>query len=292
MNIYQRTNFILSFLFCLIASTSAYASELDTQRVVFSSDKPAVEYRLTLSALKTVNAAVVAERDVLIEGQLNRTTYEFISGQKQSEAWSMLTKELRFSDYRELFSCDGLSCGSSNAWANNRFGIKQLYGLDQTQKYRAFALESEGAVEYLIVYFVKRGNKRIYAQVDKLVSENTSQRIAESSSTILRLIEKQGFYSLPVDSNSGFSEVSIELLVKALKTRPITKFYVVGHCNEHRKYEENLACSESYAQQLTSVLIEQGVSERRLDVKWVANLAPRQALGNARVELVVLGAGF
>ena len=145
------------FVFCFLPQF-LMASELDAQRKVFQSSEAGSEYRLTLSALKTVNASIVSEREIVVRGDIDRTTYEFLPSLKRREAWALLSRTLIGQQYRELYSCDGLSCGSSNAWANNRFRIKQLYGLDQTQKYRVYAVDG---FNYLVLYFVERGNRRV-----------------------------------------------------------------------------------------------------------------------------------
>ncbi len=286
MIIFQRFSLFVLALLSLYSS----ASELADQRLVFRSTNETGEYRLTLGAIKNVNAALVADREVVVTGQIDRSTFEFVSGLKYHEAWDLIVKELRLSEYRELFSCDSLSCGSSNAWANSRFEIKQLYGLDQTQKYRAYALESEAQVEYLVLYFVQRGNKRIYAQVDRITSKNIVQAIPESYSTIVRLIDERGYYSIPIAQDGGGSELQLDLVARALKIKPLTRFYVVGHCLKSRNHEANRSCADDYANKVHQRLTELGIPPRRLDVKAVGELAPSYKKPSDRVELVVIGA--
>lgn len=275
---------ILSFF-----ALPALASELSEQRLVFNSENNDTEYRLSLSALKTVNATIVAEREVLLSGRVERRTFEFDGTLQYREAWDLLNDALDLADYRELFSCDGLSCGSSNAWANDRFEIKQLYGLDQQQKYRALVKRGALQSEFMALYFVQRGNKRIYAQVDKIFTTQNTQEITESASTIINLLEKNAFYSVEQNQNQEFNAQQIQLLAKALKSNPISRFYLVGHCASFDSHEKNIECARSLADQLQKALIESGIPARRIQLHSVGGLTPRPGATPNRVELVQVG---
>ena len=278
-----------AFLGLCLITFDAVSLDLSDQRLVFNSEDSSAEYRLTLSAVKSVNATVVADREMLVSGRLSRHTYEFLNSIKYDEAWAMLSRAAKFDAFRELYSCDGLSCGRSNVWANNRFGIKQLYGLDQLQKYRVFERSDEFTTEFLVVYFIQRGNKRIYAQVDRIFTEKPLARIAESSSTITRLIETNGYYIIERNDQSEFSQQQLELLVQALRKKPISTFYVVGHCANSASADKNLECAQQAATDLSAELIKMGVAKHRLEPASVGSFAPRTGVSSNRVELVAQG---
>jgi hypothetical protein len=70
-----------------------------------------------------------------------------------------------------LFSCEGISCGSSVQWANSIFNERLLYGTQDSQRYRAYAIR-EGADDYrLLVYGAARTVERQYVHVELLKVE-------------------------------------------------------------------------------------------------------------------------
>lgn len=280
--------FLIAISGVLSCASIAGAEGLDNQRRVFVSESPSSDYRFTLGTLKNINARVVAEREVVLSGELERVTYEFIDNLSYSEAWQILASRYGPSVGRELFSCSGLDCGRSNDWANNRLGIKQLYGLDQTQKYRALVL-NDSPNTYVSVYFVQRGNRRIYAQVDTISVAGQAKRISASPSTISSALEIDGVYSMPVidgAQNTRFDADEVSSLVEALRRKPFSKYYVVGHYYVAASESGNSEQAEIIAQELVSALIKKGVKPQRLFVRSVGKLAPQRGSKSPRVELV------
>ncbi|MEE4278063.1 MAG: DUF4892 domain-containing protein, partial [Halieaceae bacterium] len=69
---------------------------------------------------------------------------------------------------RLLFSCGGVSCGSSVQWANSVFDERLLYGTQDSQEYRVYAL-TDGDAEYrLMIYGAARTVDRQYLRVELL----------------------------------------------------------------------------------------------------------------------------
>jgi len=67
-----------------------------------------------------------------------------------------------------LFSCGGISCGSSVQWANSIFNERLLYGTQDSQRYRAYAIR-EGENDYrLLIYGAARTVDRQYLHVELL----------------------------------------------------------------------------------------------------------------------------
>jgi hypothetical protein len=72
-----------------------------------------------------------------------------------------------------LFRCEGISCGSSVQWANSIFNERLLYGTQDSQRYRAYALRA-GEDDYrLLVYGAARTVDRQYLHVELLRVEAT-----------------------------------------------------------------------------------------------------------------------
>ncbi len=273
---------LVGVFFCLNVS----AATLDDQRKVFVSENENVDYVLTLSALKTINAVSTAEREVRLRGDLVRTTYEFNPGLSVNDAWALVEERFNFSELHEFFTCAGLDCGSSNAWANYRFGIKQLYGLDQSQRYHVFSKAADSN-EFVALYFVQRGNRRIYLQVDKISVDHQIPKIPVSPSVILNKLETRTWFALYVDNSGGFVTDEVALLAKALRKKPLLKVYVVGHSYNAGNFEGNASQAEAYAQELKNSLLALGISASRVSVKSAGPLSPREAPGRDRVEIVI-----
>ncbi len=280
LTIALNIGFILSF------SVSAQAV-FDQQRTLYSATQLDGEYRFTLGVLKKVNGENRAEREVLLSGHVERRTVEFDRNMPVSEAWKMLRSRYLDGDYRELFSCEGLRCGSSNAWANDRFGVKQLYGLDQSQKYFALVNRANPS-EFVALYFVQRGNRRIYAQVDTISVSGDAPSIPVSASTINSAFERDGRFVLPLRGlNASFPDEALNAIATALKSRPFTQLTLVGHAYSGASAEANEALGETYALTLKSALESRGIRNSRLEIKSVGDLAPGTSGMVDRVELLV-----
>lgn len=265
-----------------------HAESLDEQRVVYSSSISNTDYRFALGSIKKVNAVSEIERELQLRGKLERKTYEFNRQVSTNDAWDMLMAQFSGASVKELFACDGLDCGSSNAWANKVFEIKQLYGLDQSQRYRALGFDDVPG-KFLALYFVQRGNRRVYAQVD-IITTDATLTVSPSGSTIATVIQQQGYYVVQTDVSAQsvtFRQEELDALVQALRKKPFIQYYLVGHAYSESAVESNTERGRSYAKKLADELIGRGVKPRRLQVTSVGNLAPRARLAKARVELVV-----
>ena len=124
------------FVFCslLLVGQSSFALPLvhypHTTEIIHSS-VATDDYLLTLGALKKINGQWRSDREERISGTLTRSTRQLDGGHDVSEVFEYYRRQLLQLGAREIFLCQARKCGSSNSWANNRFEIKQLYGLEQ-----------------------------------------------------------------------------------------------------------------------------------------------------------------
>ncbi len=115
-------------------------------------------------------------------GELTRTTYRLPSNHSAHEGFDFFARQIEQYPLRELYVCQSRDCGESNSWANNHFGVYQLYGLDQYQYYGAYELSPPGGeTVYVTLYAVLRGNKRVYVQLEVLASDGSGAGIADGS---------------------------------------------------------------------------------------------------------------
>lgn len=227
-----------------------------------------------------------------MSGLLHRRTIEVNDSYSRQEVMKTITGFFSSRDGRLLYSCDGLDCGSSAAWANEYFGIKQLYGLDRYQHYRVWELNGEAGKDIAVIYAVQRGNKRIYVQVDVLEVEKGGEKpIVSSPEAILAELDTKGYFVFPGMhfnvSKLEFDDDHVNSVASAMARNPRLTLYLVGHDYRDGSLEDQLARSKSYAEQLKARLEKTGVKAGRLHVQGVGPLAPRGKTTSARLELVV-----
>ncbi len=159
--------FVLGLLiFCSNHGLASALPVFPDAKILSQSDSESSYYRLALGPQKKISNVWRAETLQSHLGQLQRLTLEMPAGFSLEDGVSYYQQALELSSLELLYTCSGRGCGSSNSWANNHFLVKQLYGLDQTQQYRAY---KSLAGEYLVLYAVQRGNKRNYIQLERLL---------------------------------------------------------------------------------------------------------------------------
>lgn len=282
--------------FCLLSQTavSLPLAEYPHATTVFESREQAEDYRLTLGELKKANSQWRAEREQRLGGELYRRTFELDAGITATEVFEYYRQQLVQLKGRELFHCQSRRCGSSNSWANTRFRIKQLYGLDQSQLYSAYEVIAEGQQRaYVALYGVRRGNKRSYVQLDVLT---TDQYVAISSSPdviVQRLSEGQVF-SLPGirDEEQLLESVHLESLKSVLSQRRHWTIALVGHNFSKLPLSQQREKSLTLAQGVREQLLALGVKPGRVHAFGVGGLMPVDESAEFRLDAVLLPRGL
>lgn len=294
-SIYVLLGFLVSF------SVQALPPQLQEYRFaheLYQSTSQTDDYRLVLGAMEKVNGQWRPEKEQRLDGNLQRQTLLLNSGHNAVDAYDFYRQQLLALGARELFHCEARECGSSNSWANSVFNIKQLYGLEQTQRYSAFEWRTEQDVtRYLALYAVTRGNKRSYLQIDSLFSRS-KEAIASSVEVMAQALREGRSIALPnVEFTSGelvVDEPYLTSLLALMSQRPTWRFNVVGHDAASGSTAGQLESSTELAQQLVNKLIALGVTPERLSAFGVGNLAPGTQLDLAkrshRIELVKVNA--
>ncbi|WNO10961.1 DUF4892 domain-containing protein [Teredinibacter sp. KSP-S5-2] len=298
MNKYLR---FISLIFVVVGthSVASTANPLDVisieGRVVYQTHIPAQEYRLSLANLKKINGQWVSDREEVIHSEVFRRTIELSSDYQVALETVIddLEKQVKSEDSRALYSCDLMDCGSSNAWANNRFKVKQLYGMDASQYYRVWEVKHNKQFYVLVAYVVQRGNQRTYVQLDTLKPlDEAWEPLVASSEEIYRTLKDHGYwvFAHAEVASSGYkvSEAYAEHTVKALLKLFGKNVAVVGHDYSPVRLDNQIQSSESYAKIVAAALIKAGMPESRIEVRGVGGLAPQGKQGSAKVELVVI----
>ncbi len=279
---------LVILLFGLFSHFS-YASLLDgffpEDRKIFIKSEPLSQYRLTLGGLKKINGILTAEREVLLTGKIERRTIEVKHFFSLPKAWNHIVQNVGDLGANLLFECREFDCGSSNSWANDRFKIKQLYGLDQFQRYAAWEFSQNDTKFYLAAYLVKRGNKRLYAQLDLIQSSAQSEPLPDLE-VIQDKLARDSFFILPgvqFDEKIEISSSMLQVITQVLSNLGSQDFYLVGHSYKSQTLEEKTELSLDYAKALLKLFEENGVRKGQLEAKGVGSLAPELKHGEAIV---------
>jgi hypothetical protein len=134
-------------------------------RVIHNSGTIVGEYLLGLGALQKVGGRWRHKRSEILQGSLQRTTWQVNEPYTADEAFTWIQEHLP-EDVEVLFECQGRDCGSSAQWADRVFQQRLLYGHDDRQRYGAYRLV--GGETWVVVYAADRANRRHYVHVDVL----------------------------------------------------------------------------------------------------------------------------
>ncbi|WP_347329544.1 DUF4892 domain-containing protein [Marinimicrobium locisalis] len=267
-------------------------------RAVVREYHPDSTYVLALSTYKKVGGTWSAEREQRVAGDVSRRTVELAEGYSAREGFEFYRKQLASFALRELFACEQRECGGSINWANNHFNVIQLYGMDQHQYYGVYEVAQSGRVFYATLYAVRRGNGRVYIQLDLVrTPEDSSQTLALDPAIFRHNLQQAHFFVLPgleVTGSEDEWEVSvsssaIEALAALLRQEKHWRIALVGHDYGAGTLEEQKAHSLAYAKKVRQTLKEKGIDEERVSVYGLGGLAPAgRGERNARVEVVRL----
>tara|TARA_R110002095_G_scaffold190882_5_gene168533 strand:+ start:25 stop:978 length:954 start_codon:yes stop_codon:yes gene_type:complete len=243
------------------------------------------DYRLATGSMKKINSVVSPESELELSGRLTRITYQLPNGHSSVDAYNYFKRQFDKLTPEVLFSCEARGCGDSSQWANSQFGISRLYGIDREQYYLALKLPASGAepASYLAFYTVKRGNKRVYAQLD-LIEPASSSESWSTADIIADLVQGGRVFRQP----GQLTLTEIDALRLRLIDQPALELVLVGHSDQGRTREQqtvSLRLAESIKQQL----VAEGLDGSRLSAYGVGSLAPAYdlAVPKQRVELLL-----
>jgi len=171
-----------------------FAFSLHPQAHIFSqSNMLNTDYIIALDKYKKTDDRWMPEKWQRESGQLFRYTIEMPRDYREEEVFDYYRQQLP-ANSELLFSCAGRQCGESNNWANDHFGVKQLYGTNASQIFSVYRMASiitsstastastasttsttTGSETYVTIYTVRRGNRRLYTQLDILSAAIDSQ---------------------------------------------------------------------------------------------------------------------
>lgn len=262
-------------------------------RLVFNQVQDEASVKWVVSSIKKVNGRWRYEESAEVVGQLLKQTYEFHDVDRDDLVIS-LQRLADKSEWRELYSCEGLACGRSYGWAEV-LENKMLHGTDSTQQY--WVWQGEGV--WYSAFLVERRNRRVYLQWSELSLQDVNP-MDGNAKNILKVWDTQGFAVLPVapfavsESNAIAGDgnprplvdsADFALLLHWLGGLTERKFAVVGHNQvEQQKDQELKSLREA---QVLQRALKQAFNNYEFEVYGLGPIAPRGDW-EQRVEVVPL----
>lgn len=240
---------------------------------MYSSSLAQDVYPLTLSTFKKVNGEWGAVREEFIEGRLEKYTLEIKHPFKLGSAFQHLQEYFNSLDSQLLFDCDGLSCGSSNAWANERFGVKQLFGLDSTQHYQVWRVQLGKISAFVSLYLVQRGNHRVYLQLENLFPVDPKLIFVPGSEVVAKEFYREkeveimglSFY----EGNIVVDNTYMKSYARAFNQQSHRKLVVTAYDAFPGSESEKQQRSQKYAEVVFEALEGAGVHRKRMTIHGV-----------------------
>ncbi len=291
--------FFVVLLLCQLASfiTPALAAETPPQFVTFpeaeliySKREDVSNYQLILGSLRKVEGVWSAEHEVRVPGKLFSSTYYIPKEFSSADVFKHYEKQFLAATYNPLFRCEGQACGASNHWANEIFKHRELYGPDDEQFYMVGELSTDSDVYYVVLYVNKRGNQKVYAQLELLNHPRHNDNQAINGADMLFSIWDNGLaYPVYIDAKDQKLNIARDAdllrdVVLVLKAHPQLKLYIVGHQYGPKTLPILQQESLENAQRLRQYLLDLGIGPERLTAHGVGSLVP--GIGKNRVELV------
>ena len=135
------------------------------QQVSFS-EEPVIDHEIGLGAMRKVRGVWQFKESERLTGSLTRYTWQIVDGFTAAEVMAELVAMVEAREGVELlFQCRGRSCGSGAQWANRVFRQRILYGREDLQRYRVYALP-EAPGYRLVIYAGARTADRQYLHAE------------------------------------------------------------------------------------------------------------------------------
>lgn len=240
----------------IFSSTLAVADD-DFPRAELVESRATVdtEYRLIISGLKRREAVTSGKVERLLNANLKRELWQLSSNHDVQQVMNHYLEQ--WAGGEVLYRCDGLSCGSSNFWANKIFNDSKLYGRDANQAY-AVVIDAKEKNKIHVIYVMQRSKQTIYFNVDEV---NTSDAVEKEQVEYQKIMDElskdsgwlAGLHIVDGRIDEEKSAVLINIL-KDLGAGTKRRLYLVVHCYEANNMSDNFACSTRIAQQLRAAI--------------------------------------
>ena len=136
---------------------------------ITSSETTVRDHEVGLGAIRKIRGIWQFKKSERLSGVLQRDTWQIVDGFSSLEVFEELVADLDSMDSSELlFACEGRSCGQGVQWANRVFAERILYGREEMQRYRVYAVGAPVAYR-VILYSAARTADRQYLHMESLL---------------------------------------------------------------------------------------------------------------------------
>jgi len=138
-----------------------------TKQVAFSKQE-VFDHEIGLGAIQKVRGEWRFKHSERLSGTLLSYTWQILDGFDSAQVMEDFLDAVTMEEgARLLFTCQGRACGQGVQWANRVFHERVLYGREDLQRYRVYAIEGE-QTHRLVAYSAKRTEDRQYLHVELL----------------------------------------------------------------------------------------------------------------------------
>lgn len=161
----------LSSAVVLTCASSVYAAESFDQyqgaSLLKFDQSNQTDYSLPLANLKKSARAWIPIKSKRVQGDLSSSLYKFGRDEALENIYQFYRNQL-IDNANILYECQGRTCGSSNAWANNFFNDYRLNGADANQSLLVVENLSSSQKQYHLLYLNRRGAGDVVLRLDSL----------------------------------------------------------------------------------------------------------------------------
>lgn len=248
------------------------------------------DYRMAAGRIQNKNSGSEPEAWLdLSAGTLNKKLYRIYSEKNTDKVLEHYRKQLTSAGSRVIFECQSRECGSSTDWANRVFRVSTLYGTDRSQAYLLGAQQDGEHTNVSAVYVVKRATGRVYAYSETYRLPSQQFSLAGQNESLLDILSRQGWVTLPVTSDGQFEEGAFEQLSQLAKNLPAEQeFWLVAHRYGSESDETLTAKAKESAQRLLEGFQKMGGTTKNITIKAIGPVAPTETSVRygGRIELV------
>lgn len=135
-------------------------------RQIAFSQQEVLDHEIGLGAIQKVRGEWRFKHSERLSGTLVSYTWQIVDGFTSAQVMEdLLDSVAKLEGASQVFACQGRACGQGAQWANRVFHEQVLYGREDFQRYRVYALQ--GAENYrLVAYSAARTEDRQYLHVD------------------------------------------------------------------------------------------------------------------------------
>ena len=239
---------------------------------------------LPLGATRRAMSEWQLEDKKQINGQLWRQTWQLPRTTEAREFHQLMLDNWAERGARLLFHCKERSCGSSNHWANQVFGVKELYAPDDQQNFTALHWEQADARHYIALYSVERANRRRYSHL-LWITADKAKDLPSAGVALTELTSGEPVF-IPESLSQEQKAVWLDGLKALLLEQSGRQLVIVGHYYGEGALQAQQRQSKTLATEWASALQQAGVPEERVSAFGLGPLA--QQPGTPRKNGVVL----